>query len=194
MPGISGYEFCSRIKQNMDYSHIPVILLTAKSTMNEQIQGLETGANAYIPKPFEPDYLVAVIKSQIRNMENIRNLLGGSTGIPQIDNSLSGNDRKLMEQLYELMERELSNSDLNISEISKKLGMSRTKFYLKMNGLTGETPNAFFRRYKLNRAAEFIKSGEYNISEVSLLTGFSTLSHFSVSFKKQFGVSPKEYK
>lgn len=194
MPGISGYEFCSRIKQNMDYSHIPVILLTAKSTMNEQIQGLETGANAYIPKPFEPDYLVAVIKSQIRNMENIRNLLGGSTGIPQIDNSLSGNDRKLMEQLYELMERELSNSDLNISEISKKLGMSRTKFYLKMNGLTGETPNAFFRRYKLNRAAEFIKSGEYNISEVSILTGFSTLSHFSVSFKKQFGVSPKEYK
>ncbi len=194
MPGISGYEFCSKMKQNTNYSHIPVILLTAKSTINEQIEGLETGANAYIPKPFDPDYLLATIKSQILNLENIRNLLGRSTIMPHIDNSLPNNDQKFMGQLYELMECELSNSNLNISEISKKMGMSRTKFYLKMSGLTGETPNVFFRRYKLNRAAEFIKSGEYNISEVSALTGFSTLSHFSVSFKKQFGVSPKEYK
>ncbi len=194
MPGISGYEFCRKMKQNTDYSHIPVILLTAKSTTQEQIHGLEIGANAYIPKPFNPDYLTATIKSQILNLENIRNLLRASTVMPHIDNSLSLSDQRFMEKLYELMESELSNSDLNISEISKKMGMSRTKFYLKMKGLTGETPNVFFVRYKLNQAARLIKSGEYNISEVSILTGFSTLSHFSVSFKKQFGVSPKEYK
>lgn len=194
MPGISGYEFCRNIKQDAGYSHIPVILLTAKSTTQEQIQGLEVGANAYIPKPFNPDYLAAAIKSQILNLENVRNILRDSTVMPHIDNSLSGNDQKFMNKLYELMESELSDNELNISEISKKIGMSRTKFYLKMKGLTGETPNVFFRRYKLNRAAEFIKSGEYNVSEVSILTGFSTLSHFSVSFKKQFGVSPREYK
>lgn len=194
MPGISGYEFCRKMKQNTAFSHIPIILLTAKSTTQEQIQGLEVGANAYVPKPFDPDYLAATIKSQILNLENIRNLLKTSTIMPNIDNSLSGNDQKFMEKLYELMESELSNSDLNILEISKKMGMSRTKFYLKMKGLTGETPNVFFLRYKLNQAARLIKSGEYNISEISILTGFSTLSHFSVSFKKQFGVSPKEYK
>lgn len=194
MPGMSGYDFCREIKHSQDFSHIPVILLTAKSSMDEQIEGLDTGANAYISKPFEPNYLLAVVKSQLLNLQNIRNLLKDSTRIPQTDSSLSASDNEFMKKLYELMENELSNNELNISEITKKIGMSRTKFYLKLKGLTGENPNAFFRKYKLNRAAELLKSGNYNISGVATLTGFSTLSHFSISFKKQFGVSPKEYK
>lgn len=194
MPGMSGYDFCQKIKQSDDFCHIPIILLTAKSSIDEQIEGLDVGANAYIPKPFEPNYLIAVIKSQLLNLSNIRNLLGTSTKISETNNSLSNNDNEFMTKLYELMESELSNNELNISEMTKKIGMSRTKFYLKLKGLTGENPNAFFRKYKLNRAAELIKSNKYNISEVAVHTGFSTLSHFSISFKKQFGVSPKEYK
>ena len=194
MSGMSGYDFCQKIKQSEDFCHIPIILLTAKSSVNEQIEGLDIGASAYIPKPFEPNYLIAVIKSQLLNLNNIRNLLGRSTKISEINNSLSNNDNEFMTKLFDLMENELSNNELNISEITKKIGMSRTKFYLKLKGLTGENPNAFFRKYKLNRAAELIKSNKYNISEVAAHTGFSTLSHFSISFKKQFGVSPKEYK
>lgn len=194
MPGISGYELCRKIKENKDYCHIPVILLTAKSSMAEQIEGLETGANAYIPKPFDPAYLLAVIKSQLLNMENIRSLLNNSTRLPKTGNVLSENDSKFMKELYELMEKELSNSELNIHKMSKEMGMSRTKFYHKVKGLTGENPNTFFRKYKLNRAAELIKTGNYNISEIADMTGFSTLSHFSVSFKKQFGISPKNLK
>lgn len=194
MPGMSGYDFCQKIKQSEDFCHIPIILLTAKSSVNEQIEGLDVGANAYISKPFEPHYLIAVIKSQLLNLNNIRNLLRNSTKISEVRNSLSNNDNEFMTKLFDLMESELSNNELNISEITKKIGMSRTKFYLKLKGLTGENPNVFFRKYKLNRAAELIKSNKYNISEVAAHTGFSTLSHFSTSFKKQFGVSPKEYK
>ena len=99
-----------------------------------------------------------------------------------------------MKELYNLMEVEMSNSELDIMQLTDMMKISRSKFYYKVKGLTGETPAVFFRSYKLNRAAELIKEGKYNISEVADLTGFSSLSHFSTSFKKQFGVSPSEYK
>jgi AraC-like DNA-binding protein len=98
-----------------------------------------------------------------------------------------------MSELYRLMESELSNSELNISKITDMLKISRTKLYYKIKGLTGINPNMFFKTYKLNRAAELLTEGKMNISEIADYTGFSTLSHFSASFKKQFGVSPSEY-
>ena len=98
-----------------------------------------------------------------------------------------------MTELYQLMENELSNSELDVSRMTELLHISRTKFYYKVKGLTGENPSVFFKRYKLNRAAQLLKERSYNISEIADMTGFSTLSHFSTSFKKQFGVSPSEY-
>lgn len=92
------------------------------------------------------------------------------------------------------MESELSNSELNITQLTEALKISRTKFYYKVKGLTGENPNVFFKTYKLNRAVELILDGKHNTSEIADMTGFSTLSHFSASFKKQFGVSPSKYK
>ena len=92
------------------------------------------------------------------------------------------------------MESELSNSEIDINQLTERMRISRTKFYYKIKGLTGENPAAFFKAYKLNRAAELIAEGKYNISEIADMTGFSTLSHFSTSFKKQFGVSPSEYR
>ena len=99
-----------------------------------------------------------------------------------------------MEELYKLMEEELANSELDVTRITKMLYISRTKLYYKIKGLTGETPSSFFRTYKLNRAAELLKSGKYTVAEIADMTGFSTQSHFSVVFKKQFGVTPSEYK
>lgn len=98
-----------------------------------------------------------------------------------------------MTELYKIMEQELANPDLDVSHITDLLHVSRSKLYYKIKGLTGENPSVFFRTYKLNRAAEMIREGKYNISEISLLTGFSTLSHFSTSFKKQFGVAPSDF-
>ena len=186
MPGKDGYQLC----------HIPVILVTAKITADNQIEGLNVGADAYVTKPFEPAVLSALIQSQLKNRARIRKLLAKATTTEdeQVEDALSSQDKHFMEELYKLMEEELSNSELDVTRITKLLLISRTKLYYKIKGLTGETPSNFFRTYKLNRAAELLKSGEYTVSEIADKCGFSTQSHFSVVFKKQFGVTPTEYK
>ena len=196
MPGKDGYELCQEIKQDIQLSHIPVILVTAKITAENQVEGLSVGADAYVTKPFEPSVLSALIQSQLKNRERVRKLLTKATTTDDegVDNVLSEQDKHFMEELYKLMEEELSNSELDVTRITKMLYISRTKLYYKIKGLTGETPSNFFRTYKLNRAAELLKDGKYTISEIADKTGFSTQSHFSVVFKKQFGVTPTEYK
>ena len=124
----------------------------------------------YVPKPYEKDYKMPRTVKE-RGEEILR----------------------LLKELYELMEKELSNIDLDITRITEMMKISRTKFYYKVKGLTGENPSVFFKRYKLNRAADLLKEGKYNMSEIAYMTGFNTLSHFSTSFKKQFGVPPSEY-
>ena len=196
MPGKDGYELCQEIKQDIQLSHIPVILVTAKVTAENQVEGLSVGADAYVTKPFDPTVLSALIQSQLKNRERVRKLLINATTTEDegVDNALSKQDKRFMEELYKLMEEELSNSELDVTRITKLLLISRTKLYYKIKGLTGETPSNFFRTYKLNRAAELLKSGKYTVSEISDKCGFSTQSHFSVVFKKQFGVTPTDYK
>ena len=201
MPGKDGYELCQEIKQDIQLSHIPVILVTAKITAENQVEGLNVGADAYVTKPFDPAVLSALIQSQLKNRERVRKLLTSNTSLTSNlspltseDNALSEQDKHLMEELYKLMEEELSNSELDVTHITKMLYISRTKLYYKIKGLTGETPSNFFRTYKLNRAAELLKGGKYTIAEIADKTGFSTQSHFTVVFKKQFGVTPTEYK
>ena len=194
MPGKTGYELCRMIKENIQLSHIPVILLTAKETVEDQVEGLGCGADAYVTKPFEPQYLIALIQSQLKNREQIRAMLSKSTAVENLDEDVfSPQDNAFMTELYQLMENELSNGDLDVARMTEILHISRTKFYYKVKGLTGENPSVFFKRYKLNRAAQLLEERRYNISEIADMTGFSTLSHFSTSFKKQFGVSPSEY-
>ena len=194
MPGKTGYELCRQIKENIQISHIPVILLTAKATVEDQVEGLGCGADAYVTKPFEPQYLLALIGSQLKNREKLRAMLGQSTDMEHVEeNVLSPQDNAFMTELYQLMEKELSNSELDVARMTEMLHISRTKFYYKVKGLTGENPSVFFKRYKLNRAAQLLSERKYNVSEIADMTGFSTLSHFSTSFKKQFGVSPSEY-
>lgn len=196
MPGKDGYQLCKEIKQDIQLCHIPVILVTAKITAENQVEGLNVGADAYVTKPFEPAVLSALIQSQLKNRERVRRLLIKSTTTEdeRVEDALSKQDRHFMEELYKLMEEELANPELDVTRITKLLLISRTKLYYKIKGLTGETPSNFFRTYKLNRAAELLKSGKYTVSEIADKCGFSTQSHFSVVFKKQFGVTPSEYR
>lgn len=194
MPGKDGYQLCREIKEDIQLCHIPVVLVTAKATVENQVEGLNTGADAYVTKPFEPTYLLALIKSQLKNREKARSILGKATQTDEIEeNILSPQDNAFMTDLYHLMENELSNPELDVARMTELLRISRTKFYYKVKGLTGENPSIFFKTYKLNRAAELIAEGKYTISEIADMTGFNTLSHFSKSFKKQFGVTPSEY-
>ena len=194
MPGMDGYELCSRIKGDLQLSHIPVVLVTAKVAVESQVEGLDKGADAYVTKPFQPAYLMALIKSLLENREKLHRQLGSVTTTEDIaPEALSPRDAAFMKELYELMEKELANTDLDIVQITEMMKISRTKFYYKVKGLTGENPSVFFKRYKLNRAADLLKEGKHNMSEIAWMTGFNTLSHFSTSFKKQFGVPPSEY-
>ena len=194
MPGTSGVQLCKQIKDDPQLCHIPVILVTAKTTVKDQVEGLQAGAMAYVSKPFDPAYLQALIQSLLDSRNHTRQLLQENTQTDALEeNTLSSQDNAFMTELYRLMEEELANPDMDITRMTELLHISRSKLYYKIKGLTGENPSVFFKQYKLNRAAELLKEGKYNISEISLLTGFNTLSHFSTSFKKQFGVAPSEY-
>lgn len=194
MPGRDGLDFCHEVKNDIQLCHIPVVLITAKTATSDMVQGLGSGADAYVAKPFDPSYLMALIGSILKNREKTRHLLAANTQTEALEaDVLSPQDKVFMTELYKIMEQELANPDLDVSHMTEFLHVSRSKLYYKIKGLTGENPSVFFRQYKLNRAAEMIREGRYNISEISLLTGFSSLSHFSTSFKRQFGVAPSDY-
>ena len=192
MPGKDGFEFCREIKQDLQLCHIPVILVTAMGAMENQVLGLNEGADAYVTKPFDVSYLWALVRSQLENRRRVQKLVNAATGSASID-SLNSKDKSFLDMLYTLMEEELSNEDMDVARLASLLRISRTKFYYKMKGLTGKSPSEFFMQYKLNMAAKMLVEGKLNVSEVAIKTGFASLAHFSKSFKKQFGVSPSKY-
>lgn len=195
MDHMSGYEFCRKVKSSEDHAHIPFILLTAKSEVEDSVSGLQCGANAYVTKPFREEYLKALVQSQMASVQAVRSYLNQHTEAPEGgESALSPRDRQLMQDLYALMENHLKDADLNIDAICEALRVSRSKFGYKLKALTGSTPGAFFRQYKMNKAAELLREGKYTVSEVADLTGFSAVSNFSAAFKKQFGVSPSDFK
>lgn len=196
MPGKDGYALCQDIKSDSQLCHIPVILVTAKVTVENQIQGLDMGADAYVTKPFDPYYLKSLIRSQLDNRDRMQSLVRMATSTQAIapSASLSAQDSDFLDNLYKLMESEMTNPELDVEKMAGELFISRSKLFYKVKGLTGQTPIDFFKQYKLNRAAELIKEGKYTISQISDLTGFSSPSKFSTLFKKQFGVPPSSYK
>lgn len=195
MLDIDGFEFCRMVKDNADYSHIPVILLTAKTSNEDQIKGIQAHADAYVTKPFEPDFLKELLKSLLDKKAQAMKVLAASTisTKDKLEEVLQERDREFMDAVYKFMEDELENEELNVTAIYEQMCMSRTKFYNKIKSLTGDSPGNFFRSYKLNRAKEILSTGQYKIAAVAIMTGFCSASHFSALFKKQFGLTPTEF-
>lgn len=195
MPGMDGYELCAKVKEDLSICHIPFVLLTAKFSIEDQIKGLEAGANTYVVKPFDPDYLLAVIRSQLAIRDKTRIALGSSTESSKVEDKIVDTlDKKFVADLYSLMEAGISQPDMDVTEMSNALHVSRSQLFYKVKALTGETPHAFFNHYKLNVAAKWILDDKYKISAIAQDLGFLSASHFSVLFKKQFGCLPSEYK
>lgn len=193
MGEMSGFDFCRTLKADIMWSHIPMVLITAKSDIGEQIRGLRLGAVAYATKPFDPSYLLALVEAQLSGVQSLRRILGDSTSTESIADEMSEQDRRFMDELYAIMERRSAEQELSVAAVCHEMLVSQSKFNYKLKQLTGDTPGTFFRKYKLNRAARLLREGRHNVSEVAAMTGFSTAAHFSVAFKKQFGVSPSEY-
>ena len=196
MPGMSGYELCSAIKDNIDYCKIPVVMLTAKTVTADRIAGLDHGADAYLCKPFDTNELLLTIKNLLKHKERLRRYFS----MPGMREDTSSKqpflsiDYIFLNKFNTLLEAELSNPNLNIDDIAAKLGYSRSVFYRRIKALTNIAPNDFLRTYRLKRAAEMLTSTPFSLSEVSDQTGFSSYSYFSKVFKKQFGCSPKDYR
>ena len=194
MTGESGIDLCRFVKTELQFSHIPVILLTAKSNLEDQLEGIGAGADAYIAKPFNATYLLKTIETTLLNRERIRkSLTEESQPVVKNADGLLPQDKAFLDELYKIMDRELANDEFNVSAIVEEMHLSHSKFIYKVKGLTGLTPSDFFKTYKLNKAAALLRKGDYNISEVAYMTGFSSLAHFSKVFKKKFGVSPSQY-
>jgi signal transduction histidine kinase/ligand-binding sensor domain-containing protein/DNA-binding response OmpR family regulator len=194
MPGMSGYQLCSLVKESPEFCHIPVVLLTAKSSINDQMEGLEHGADAYICKPFHVNHMLLVIKNQFINRDRLHRYFSTpqsqeKTSIPLPINEY---DRKFMDKLTDLLNQRLSDQDLDIDLVSREMGFSRTGFYRKIKGLTDMAPIDFLKNYRLKRAAEMIMK-HVPLIDIAEQTGFNSYSYFSKVFKKQYGVSPKEY-
>lgn len=189
MPFKDGYTLCKELKNDPEYCHIPVILLTAKADMENQIRGLELGADAYIGKPFDPQLLTASVKNLLDNRRRMQHILSERPSAVE-EMAMSSHDKAFLEKLYALVEEHLGEEDFNVTTLALELGMSRTSLFSKLKALLGQSPQGFLMGYRLNKAMELLKKGDLNVSEVAYKVGFSTLTGFSRSFKNKFGVPP----
>lgn len=193
MPGEDGIFFCKSVKGNMLTCHIPVILVTAKVGVSNEVEGLESGADAYVTKPFDPVYILALIKSMLKNRSLLKGELAKSTSVAEVRGDLlSSRDAAFLEQLYKIMEEEMANPELDVQKICDKMCVSRTKLFYKVKSLTGMSTAVIFRTFRLNMAAKMLREGNDNISEVAYKVGFNSPSYFTRAFKAQFGVLPKD--
>ncbi len=194
MPIMDGLELCKRVKVDIKTSHIPVILLTALADIENRIQGIKDGADAYIQKPFDARQLVTRTVALLDNRKRLRERF--EIGLPMVkDNNINNrNDDAFLEKLYNLMADNLSNEDLDIDEFARNLFMNRTHFYQKVKSLTNNTPFELLKLFRLRKAAELLAQDQkISVSEVCVMTGFKSRTHFSKLFKEKYHVSPGKF-
>lgn len=195
MPKMDGLELCSIIKSDINTSHIPVILLTAKGELEQRIEGIEAGADSYIPKPFHPKHLKVRIEKLLETMDRFRKSFKEYDPQPQSEllQGLSSKDRKLITNLTNYIEERLEDSSLNAESLSSHQAMSKTQLYRKIKILTDLTPHGLIKHIRLKKAAHLLREGEKTVSEVFYETGFNNRTYFYRSFKDAYGVTPGEY-
>jgi|SRR5690606_123314 len=193
MPIMDGYELCKTVKSQFDFCHIPIILLTAKNTMQSKIEGLEKGADAYIEKPFSPKYLKVQIANLLSNRNNLRDYFARSPLVHIRSMAHSKSDENFLNKLNELIVANLTESNLDVDLLAELLNISRPTLYRKIKAISNLSPNDLINLARLKKAAELLLQGNYKMYEISDMVGYSSPTHFGRNFQKQFGMSPSEY-
>ena len=193
MPVMDGCELCNHIKNDSDYSHVPVILLTAAIGVEKRIETLEIGADGYIEKPFPIELLMSNISNLFKNREiSYRQFI--SKPLTHYNSvTASKVDEEYMDKLHDFIMKHIAEPDLNIENLTIQLGTSKSSLYRKLKANTGLSINEYIRVCRLKQAAELLSSQKYKINEVAFMTGFSSPSYFATCFQKQFGISPSEF-
>ena len=195
MPEMDGNTLCTKLKTNINTNDVPVILLTAKSREEDQLEGLETGADAYILKPFNMDILRRTIINLLTIRRTLRNKFSGNESQEHKveQKEMLSPDDNLMQRVMNVINENLGDSDLSVDSIAQKVGISRVHLHRKMKELTNQTPHSFIRNIRLQQAAKLLKEGKQSITEVMYTCGFSNAASFSTMFKNLYGCSPREY-
>lgn len=195
MPVMNGMELCSKVKHNININHIPVVLLSCKSEETDTVEGLKTGADAYLPKPVSTDLLKTTILNLVQSRRMLRNNFSGQQNlneklsVPEIDSP----DDKLMSRIMKALEANMSDPGLTIEKLASEIGISRVHLHRKLKELTNQTTSDFIRNTRLSRAARILSEGKQSISEVAALVGFDNQANFATAFKRMYGVTPREY-
>jgi signal transduction histidine kinase/DNA-binding response OmpR family regulator len=192
MPIMNGYEFCTEIRQNFDTSHIPVIMLTANSTIEHQITGLSTGADAYLTKPFDIKLLDAQVNSLLENRKHLRSKFLGIESSENLNKTLPQKDIDFILALKLCVEENVMNQELNIDFLSRYFAVSHAQLHRKIKSLTGSTPNNVIKSIRLKKAYGLIREEGMRVSEAAYQTGFSDPNYFTTCFKKEFGHNPSQ--
>jgi two-component system cell cycle response regulator len=193
MPIMDGFELCKQIKSDVHHSHIPVILLTAKDTLQSKIEGLELGADAYIEKPFSPKHLQAQVSNLIKNRNSIKEYFASSPLVHIKSMAYSKADESFLEKLNAVINKSLTNVDLDVEHLAEIMNMSRPTLYRKIKAISNLTPNELINIARLKKAAELLSEADYRMSEIAEMVGYTSQTNFGRNFLKQFGVSPTEY-
>ena len=190
MPQMDGLELCSRLKQSTATSHIPVILLTARTLDEQRIEGYEHGADAYITKPFSAPLLLARIHNLLQSRKQLKQVFGGADELAKEE--ISTPDKEFVSKIRSEIHRNINNNDFGVEQLGAAVDLSRVQLYRKVKALTGLSPVELIRATRLNRARKLIEGGATSVSEVAYQVGFTSPSYFTKCFKDQFGVSPME--
>ncbi|RYY37490.1 MAG: response regulator transcription factor [Sphingobacteriaceae bacterium] len=193
MPGMDGFELCQHIKSDFEFAHIPVILLTAKNSLQSKIEGLELGADAYVEKPFSPEYLQAQVSCLLKNRDKIKQYFANSPLVHIKTIAHTRHDEIFLEKLNEMILKNLDNKELSVEHLADMMNMSRPTLYRKIKSISDMTPNELINLARLKKAAELLTEGDLKIYEISDLVGYSSQTHFGRNFLRQFGMSPSDY-
>ena len=195
MPEMDGFTLLRMIKSNANVAHIPVIMLTSKADIGNRLEGLERGADAFLPKPFDVEELHMSIENLIVGRQRLKGKYSGAQ--QQADKvevkEVKGNDELLMERVMKSINKNLSNSDFNVDMLTMEVGISRAQLHRKMKEITGISTSEFIRNIRLEQAARLLREQKINVTQVAYTVGFSNLAHFSTIFRKHFGIAPTEY-
>jgi len=193
MPELDGLHFCKRVKQNINTSHIPVMLLTARNETSQQIKGLEMGADDYITKPFSTSLLTAKVANLLRSRKRLKEYY--STRKEMVPENIAFNtlDEEFLKQAIAIVEEYLADAEFSVDKFSREIGMSRSNLYLKFKAITGESATDFIKRIRFSKAVELMQSKRYTIAQITYMCGFNSPSYFSTAFKQYYGCMPSEY-
>lgn len=190
MPVMDGYEACKRLKKDEKTSHIPLILLTAKSSVNSRIEGLETEADLYLSKPFVPQELLLCMHNLIHSRRKLRERYNRQVVLKPVDISINSTDELFLQRLMKILEANYGDETFSVEQLSAEIGMSRSQLHRKLQALTNESTSQFIRTFRLQRAMELLKKNHASISEIAFKVGFSSPPYFNRCFLQHYGCTP----